>query len=81
MITDLNEQEPEEIQSQQTVPVQICQPDGQCVIKEIFCHTKIKLYPNGWVSIEMHGRSKDMVYQKKEKRSVETKKQEGVDEL
>jgi allantoicase len=47
------------------VPKSATYPTGQVQVKEMFLYTKMKVYPDGSIFLEIKGRPKDMIQKPK----------------
>jgi hypothetical protein len=63
------------------VPKSATYPTGQVQIKEMFLYTKMKVYPDGSIFLEIRGRPKDMIQKPKKapkaNKKIEMQKVEG----
>lgn len=60
-------------------------PKGQIIVKEMFCHTTLKIYPDGNMFITITGRPKDFEYKPRPSKNAKPIKKatklKGEDEL
>ena len=47
------------------ISMPIPHPSGQIIVKEMFMHTTMKIYPNGSIYLTITGRPKDVEYKHK----------------
>jgi hypothetical protein len=67
------------LSSPQDSPAQVSQ--GNIITKEMFCHTTLKIYPNGSIFFTITGKPKDFQAQPKQKQKAQAIKKAEVKSL